>query len=382
MSAGVEVAIGAAVLIGIAGASWGVPALGAARREAAELRSIERTRRAAAAAREAAEEQPAFAPQAIARAVREIAATGTGMWHGAASPAGLERRPDRQLIQLWARSRTTWLGASIAAHGEPAVQLLDVVNRGSEEEDRVVVRVRIRVRRPHTRRDPVGELMVRHRITLDERWTLRRAGAGWLLVDAEGDPLAGPVLRAPLIATPADDVERLRAQSLAELATEDVTAHPDVSGLVAPGTPPATALLDLSNVDERFLPALIADAISQLVEAWGEACAGAEGRLRTLASEAACDALLHPRPGTRMILRDAALRSWQATEIRPDGRVEVSVTLDAYRYLASASTGATSAGNPDSRHTIAVTWLLELRDSRGEPWQLAESSDPAAEIPG
>ncbi len=381
LSAGVFSAI---VLGGIA-LSWALAIAGRARRERALLKAHRRAQRARGAAVEAGETDPLFAPEEIERSIGDVVAIGEALWRAGHVDA-LEGRADAHLIVAWARSREAWLGGSLEVSGKPLVDLLQVTNRNSEAEDRVIARVRLHVHRKRTwsLRAAVGVVLERQRAVLDERWTLGRTKKRWALLSVDGDPLAGPVLSAPLLPTKAYDLGRLKEESLAELANRERAAK-DVrlSDLVAADAPPALALLDLSIVDGRFLPALIAAELAHMVEAWEQATTGSDAPLNKLASAAAVAALLRPAPDQRLIVRDAALNSWQANKLHLDRRppaVEVALTVAAVRYVATAERDYL-AGNADAPHRVTLQWLLELTESPRRPWRLAESNNPASEIP-
>jgi hypothetical protein len=381
-----SLAVSVLVVGGIA-ATWVSVVVGRARRERAELRAHGRAKRAKGAATEAAEESAFFSPEELDRAIDEMLKLAGAVWRSADSG---ERtgRPDELLIRGWARSREAWLGGTLELQGRPSVDLMQVVNRGGESEDRVIARVRLRLHCPDPKpfgEDSVGNLIARRHARLDERWTLGRSGGRWVLLSVEGDPLSGPVLSAPLVPTSSADLRRLKEQSLAELASaEKVPEGAALSDLVPADEPPSLALLDLSLVDGRFLPALIAAAVAHLVEAWEEASSGADAPLAATASKEASDALLHPSAGTRMVVRDAELKSWRATGLelaRRPPTVQVQVEVQAVRYVERAD-GRLLAGSADVSHLIVLAWVLELVDSKHAPWRLQATSDPAQDIPG
>lgn len=193
----------AVVVVGGIGVSWVAVAVRQARHERAELRAHERAHRARGAALEAAEEDPIFSPEQIKQSVVD-ALTFSQALRQAADTGDLEGRPDAHLIAAWSRSRGSWLGGALEVVGEPSVDLLQVVNRERESEDRVVARVRVKVRCRNPTRSVdgiVGDVGARHHAHLDERWTLGRQGNRWMLFSVDGDPLAGPVLTAPLVPT-------------------------------------------------------------------------------------------------------------------------------------------------------------------------------------
>jgi hypothetical protein len=115
-----------------------------ARRERAVLKEHARAISAHYAAIEASEDEPLFSPEAIEQSVAEIVMLADGTWRAGAflAPDG---RPDAGLVRAWARMWQSRLGNGLEAVDKPAIDILGVVNRDSDEEDRVVVRVRLRI---------------------------------------------------------------------------------------------------------------------------------------------------------------------------------------------------------------------------------------------
>jgi hypothetical protein len=372
-----EIAV-AVVLLGGVSTSWVAIIRRAARHERAALKEHAHATRAHYAAVEAAEDNPSFAPDEIEQSVTDAVALADGLWRSGSLDA-LVGRPDGSLVRAWARSCQSWLGHGLEAVGKPSIDLLSVVNRDDEEEDRVIVRVRLRVSCKHPR---IG---AGHHAHLDERWTLGRSGSRWVLLSVGGDPLGGPVLAAPLIPTPSSDTARLFEESLAELAdAQKVGDDVALSDLVSADEPPAFALLDLSLVDGRFQPTLIAAELAHLLEAWEWAVTGSEAPLEQLTSVQARAALLWPDPGTRLVMRDALLKSWEPTRLdlsRQPPAIEVTLDVQAVRYVVRDD-GRAVAGNQNDARRMALTWTLELTDSAKAPWLLATSNNPAEAIPG
>src|SRR4051812_36183561 len=219
-----DVGFAAAVGIAIAG-TWAGLAYQRTRQAQREHVAGRRGRRAERAAMEAALDDPEFAPELIRGAVLDWLDTGR-------------------------------FAPPVHVVGHPRVTILRVVNRPGEAEDRAVVRVRCHVyvpRAPITFED-MRPLMDPTRVRVDERWTLGRAGRAWQVLSIEGDPLAAPVLRAPLITDPVADEARIRERALREVAGADGT--PALAGLADTDVPPMQQLLDLSLVDGRYLPVL------------------------------------------------------------------------------------------------------------------------------
>lgn len=372
--------VGVVVFIGGPATYWFVVVRSAARRERAELRERARAVRAHYAAVEAAEDDPGFSPEAIEASVAEIVELVEICWRTGDFSAP-NSRPDAILVEAWARARASWLGRDLRVVGKPATDLLGVVNREDEAEDHVVTRVRLRVHCGQPR--PGGPSV--HRRRLDERWTFGRADRRWVLFSVSGDPLAGPVLEAPLVPTPSADQARLHEESLAELATTDaVDDDVDFSQLVSDDKPAASALRDLSLVDARFQPALIGEELAEVLEAWEWATTGSEARLEQLASALARTALLRPVSGVRLVVRDLVLKSWEPTRLdlkRQPPSVELTLTIEGARHVVR-DTGVSVVGNSKDRRRMTLTWIIELTASAKNPWQLVWSNTPAASLPG
>ncbi len=232
-------------LIGGVAAYWVATVRRAAHHERASHREHARAQRAHYAAVGAAEDDPAFAPEAIEAVVASIVALAGAVWSGAKSREHLAR-PDDQIVTAWARSWQSRLGQGLSAADNPSVDVLSVVNRRNEDEDRVVLRMRLHIR---CAQPAWGQ----HRAHCDERWTFGRRDTDWILLSVSGDPLAGPVLNAPFVTDPSADTVRLTEESLAELSMAGGANHAiDLSELVSPEEAPSLALGDLSVVDPHF----------------------------------------------------------------------------------------------------------------------------------
>lgn len=370
--------------LGVAGTLafyWMIWIASGARRERAVLKRHARAGRAYYAAIEAAEDDPRFSPETIEQSVRSVVALADRLWRGH-DDAEVDQRPDASLIRAWARSRQLWLGRGLEVRGEkPQIDLLRVVNRPGEDEDRVDARVQVNV---HCRRPRLGLMGIRN-AHLDERWTLGCSDGVWIVLSIDGDPLAGPVLSAPLIPNRSFDSERLLEESLAEQAEDQTVADDAVlSQLVGADEPPALALLDLSVLDVRFLPPLIGSTLAHLVEAWEGAVSGSQAPFEALTSRDARAVLLYPGLDKRMIIRDAVLQSWEPTKLdlsRRPPAIELTLNVEAVRY-AETNDGTEQTGNVIDRRQMLLAWCLELTDSARTPWRLAASNNPAEAIPG
>lgn len=141
-----------------------------------------RARRAERAAVAASIDDPLFAPETIRASVQEMLATAESIWRGANGSEGKRRRND--LIAAWAEDRHRRIGAGLRLLGKPQIDVLRVVNRESESEDRAIVRVRLRihrdpkaVREPERRRNHPGPANRDRRGALDARPAGRSVGA-------------------------------------------------------------------------------------------------------------------------------------------------------------------------------------------------------------
>lgn len=308
------------------------------RRGRLRLIAWRRAPRARRAAVEAALDDPRFAPQRIEAAVGEM------------------------LRQV--------LGDEAQVAGRPRVDILGVVNRARDTEDRVVVRVRARVDRD------AGVPRLPRRTQIDERWTLVHRGTGWRLAADSGDPLAESLLSSPLIASPQDDAARLREASLEELTARAERDAPNPGDLVDLDAPPLRQLQDLSNIDDRFEPLLIEAAVRHIVEAWEQSSGGSDAPLLAVASGAGAHALTFPprHPGRRRV-RDARVQRWEVTRLDAGAappQVDVRV-----RVRAAAGTDEQVNAGEDRARRLELVWTLELDETthRHPRWRLTHSRD-------
>jgi hypothetical protein len=256
--------------------------------------------------------------------------------------------------------------------------VLHLVNRHDEDEDRMVLRVRLHI---HCSQPSWGQ----HNAHCDERWTLGRRGTDWQLLSVSGDPLAGPVLNAPFVTDPSADTERLTEESLAELSMADkISSGVALSELVPPDEPPSIALADLSVVDPRFNPSLLGAALAHLLESWEMAVTGSETPLAERASLESRDALLRPDTNHRLLVRDVALTSWEVIKLQLDRTpptVDVELRVVAVRYIV-AGDSAIRAGSTTEPCPMTLAWTLAYSDSTQVPWRLVTANDPAIAIDG
>lgn len=186
-------------------------------------------------------------------------------------------------------------------------------------------------------------------------------------------------LRAPDHITP----RRYRApgrSSLRELASESWGSSITLADLVDIGAPPEQQLRELSVIDDRLSPLLLAATLTHIVDAWEEAGDGSEAPLREVATKQAARSLFYPGgPRGRRFIRDAKLEHWKAVRVdlnktRPSVSVAVNLKAACFR-----SDGRHVSGDDRKLRDLDLVWTLELADGHEhEPrWRLASSEAQA-----
>lgn len=313
-------------------------------------------------------ENDAFAPQEIRAGVDAILRLAAALEPDLVAQE-LRIRPDAPLISAWRRAHR--LNAGTSAQAGASVDLLRVVDRGSDTEDRVVVRVRGQIVAARRHWELAGAAW-----RFDERWTLARSATGWRMLEFDAHPLAEGLLDTPVIAGVWADQERLNEQSLAELAQPPGATPVRVGDVIDRDAPAYGQLLDLSLADGRFLPALIEAALKHLIEAWEQATLVSTDSLEHRTAPGVCEHLLQPLVddrSMRLVLRDAALRSWEPTAVVADGdraRVVVSLVVSAVRHLANVEQ-TRQAGSADYEHEIARDGSRDACPLAGRPGRRA-----------
>jgi hypothetical protein len=357
--------------------TWFVVARERVNRRRVERQGNERAREAEAAAVEASLTDAVFAPDEVRAAVSALLNRAVQVWDGEAESTC----EGEVLIERWAESLAAWLGEGVHLIRKPSVDLLQVINRPGETEDRVVVRLRLSLRGAHRTSGQQRDTRI------EQRWTLARKHQAWTLGAIDADPLSPSILSQGSIPADWADRERLRETSFAELADADsVDPRTDLSGLVSPDAMPAQQLIELAQIDGRFNPDLIESRIAHIVDAWEQACTGSHSPLAALTSPAALNRLLYlsRRNGKdRLVVRDTVLTRWTPEMIDPSSkspRIDISLTVSAVRYLATAN-GRHLQGSREARHLIHLKWTLTLDRAQPSGWQLTKTTSPAEALP-
>jgi predicted lipid-binding transport protein (Tim44 family) len=292
------------------------------------------------AAAEAAEDDPAFAAERVVGDATTLFETVQRCWD-ARDRAALARVLGPDLFEEWRRRLDDFDARGwhnrVRMRGEPQVEYVGLVNRADDADDRVVVRITAPLEdyvetadgSVITKRGATGRLT-----TLREYWTLGKLDDGhWWLLSIEQDAEGTHQLDERIVATPWGDDQRLRDESVTELA--------------------------------------VADA------AWVEAVDGPDAPLHAVAGREAVDALLYAGDAsrrTRLVVRGArvdhvAIERLEAAADPP--AMLVAVAVRGRRYVQDRDTAAILAGSDVRDERFTVRWRLELDGPESAPWRLA-----------
>jgi hypothetical protein len=163
-----------------------------------------------------------------------------------------------------------------------------------------------------------------------------------------------------------------------EVAAADAVQADRVGELLSPGFSGTAraAALDLSLVDGRFAPDVLATAVGEVVDAWAQAVDGPDGPLAALATPDALAALLYPAGGgARLVIRGAAIDSLTIVAVTPGAPPEVELQLDVtgVQYVEDRSTTEILAGSKRRRTTTRQRWTLRLGDDPVRPWTVVHA---------
>lgn len=355
-------------------------AIDAERRAQLRVLTRLRARRAERVAVEASVEDVAFSPEAIRASVTEMLDAAQAVWAGHEEPAHRERR-DIQMIRGWANGWRQQIGEGLRISGRPKIDIVSVVNREDQTEDRAIVRLHLRIHRdPKASGNEAGDgtILAQRHVRFEDRWTLMRRGDSWLLASVSGDPISDELISAPLIASPVEDDERLHEAAWRELAGQEAVPTGELRALVDRDLSPTDQLREFASLDGRFSPQLLQAELHHLVQAWEAHSDGSEQPLRQLASASAIRALVHPGDGSvHRFIRDAELLDWKVVGIDLESgppHVSVRVQIDAAVW---ASDHGRWRGDDRRRTKHALVWTLELAAPARHDvvWELARSTD-------
>jgi predicted lipid-binding transport protein (Tim44 family) len=354
---------------------------------ASRRRVATRERRVELAAAEAAEDDPAFAPDAVRSAAGTLFRDIQLAWD-AEDRDTLQKLVGPDLLREWNRrlddfQRRGWHNRVQPL--EPAtVEYVSLVHRGQPGADQVVVRIEARMR------DFVEDRQGKHikrtghmteTIRLREYWTLLRTADGadrpWILGSIEQGAEGRHALQDQLVASPWSDDSALRDEALVEGAVAQAVPKgvsvSEVADLQFEGDARAAAL-DLSVADGRFAPDVLDVAARRAVQAWAQAIDGDDGPLRAVAEPAAVQELLHPGDPsgeTRLVVRGPRVKQIRivgldAAAVPPSMTVEVDV--HGARYLEDRDTASVVAGSKSRPIDFTERWTFGLTDDAQQPW--------------
>ena len=341
------------------------------------------------AAAEAADDDPLFDSEVVKERAAALFVAIQRAW-SENDVAKLRRWVGPELMVEWdARladfRRKGWRNLVDVLDG-PQVRYVGVTNRAEDAEDRAVVQLTARLRdvvvdgRGNVLPSEDGELA-----RISEFWTLGKRAGEWVVVSIEQDREGAHHLSAPLVAAPEADSARLRAEAVMEVAAADAVQADQVGELLSPafsGTARAAAL-DLSMVDGRFAPDVLATAVGEVVDAWVQAIDGPDEPLAARTTPEALRTLLYPTASgrDRLVIRGVDVQSMTIVAVNSGTPPEVVLQLrvTGVQYVEDRATTEILAGSKRRRTTTQQDWTLRLSDDARRPWVVVNA---AGVIPG
>ncbi|MCW3067585.1 MAG: import inner rane translocase subunit Tim44 [Solirubrobacterales bacterium] len=355
----------------------------------ARRRRRRRQQRVELAAYEAAEDDHEFAAEIVHAEAEQLFRSVQKAW-SEDDRDHITRLAGPELGHEWKRrladfDRRGWRN-EVTIDGPLEVDYVGLANGPSDKEDHVVVWISARLRdivvdqrgRTITRNEGLGDTT-----RMSEYWTLGKRDGHWIVVSIEQEREGRHQLSEPIIATPWADTERLQEQSLAEQAAAEKpaggitvadVANPEFSGSAR------SAALDLSLVDGRFAPDLLAAEVKRAVAAWAGAVDGDRAELAQLTSPAALRELLHPGdPGeqTRLVVRGPQVRDLRIVALdaqRTPAEMTVELEVHGCRYIEDRDTTAVVSGSPHTASVFSEHWCLALDGDDAHPWRIVSSA--------
>jgi predicted lipid-binding transport protein (Tim44 family) len=268
----------------------------------------------------------------------------------------------------------------------PEVLYVGIDNKADDSDDRAIVHIEA------TLEDFVetdsGMRMMRSEdddsvVTLSEYWTLAKRDGGWILLSIEQDREGAHHLDAPIIASPWSDDAQLRDVAIVEAAVADKALEGTSTAElvdVSLADDARTQAMDLSLVDGRFAPDVLAAAARRAVAAWAEAVDGPDASLEAIASAEAIEQLLYPSAdgqNARLVVRGPKIETIAIERLAAEpapARMTVALTVRGRRYLEDRGTAAVLAGDKDTEVKFSETWTLALDGSDQVPWRLVDAA--------
>jgi predicted lipid-binding transport protein (Tim44 family) len=360
---------------------------------AARADTKRRERRVQLAAAEAAEDDPAFAPDVVKPAAAALFTEIQGAWD-TGNRQTLHRLVAPELLVEWEHrlddfQRRGWRNR-VQPIGTPTVEYVGLTNRDGDGNDCVVTRIECKVRDyvvDHNGRHIKSEGQLSETRRLREFWTLRRRGNRWILASIEQGAEGSHALNDEIIASPWADEQSMRDEAVVEGAVADAvpqgTKIAEVADLQFEGTAHAAAL-DLSLADGRFAPDVLEVAARRAVAAWAQAVDGSDSSLKAIARADAIPELLHPGDpsgGTRLVVRGPRVKQIRiigldAGATPPTMTIEVDVV--GRRYIENRRTTEVLAGSQSRETSFTEHWTFALDGPARQPWRIAATGAPLA----
>jgi predicted lipid-binding transport protein (Tim44 family) len=358
-------------------------------------RVAQRQRSVQLAAAEAAEDDPAFAPDVVRPAAARLFKDIQSAWDSG-NRVRLRRLVAPELLREWERrlddlARRGWRNR-VAPLGEPAIEYVGLTHRGELASDRVVVRVEARMR--DFVEDAYGNHIKRagrfaETVFTREFWTLARTPAGnWILASVEQGAEGKHALADQIVATPWSDEQSMHDEALVEgavaQAVPEGTKVSEVASLEFDGDARAAAL-DLSLADGRFSPDVLEVAARRAVTAWAEAIDGGDSSLRAIATPDAARELLYPGDPsgkTRLVVRGPRVEQIRVAALDPAAEpptMTIAVEVEGCRYLEDRDTTEVIAGSKSRRTLFTERWIFALDGDPSQPWRVASVVAPVAQ---
>ena len=356
----------------------------------AKRRVAQRQRRVQAAAAEAAEDDAAFAADAVKANATALFKQVQAAWdRGDRSRLATLVGPD--LFTEWDRrlddlDRRGWRNR-VQVIGEPTVEYVGLNHKG-DATDTVTVRIEAKLRdyvedRAGNHIKRAGRLS--ETVRLREFWTLAQLGGRWTLVSIEQGAEGMHAIDDAIVATTWSDETALKDEALIEGAVQDAvptnTNIAEVADLDFKGDAHAAAL-DLSLADARFAPDVLEVTARRAVTAWAEAVDGDDARLRSIAHGQAVRDLLHPgdpSQRTRLVVRGPQVEKIRITGLDAAAQpptMTIEVQLQGRRYIEDRDTTAVLAGSQSRPTKFTEHWTFALDGDSRQPWLLAAVGAP------
>jgi hypothetical protein len=297
--------------------------------------------------------------------VVERVAAEYGAWQRG-DPASIRVLFGRGLVGLEGRFR-------IFAPHDPLVRLVWASRHATDEPWRAVVVVWLEL-------VAVGHSwqLYKQYAVLGSYWTLVPEGEGWRIDRVESE-LAGEHYQTDPLPEEGSAHELHDEATISTAVESAPSGDAAVSELTDVDGSTKSQLLDLSLVDGRYAPDVIAACTCEITRAWESATfARDQKQLETWCTPEAAAQLFRPAPRRLRRVLDLEPRRIQITGLDRDSEpptVSVTVELHGRRWLAD-DWGIRISGSKRRQRDFVEHWTLRLDPSTQCPWRLTDVVDP------